>query len=331
MSAFDLSSADFVALAPWIVGLLSVAAVGCGVWVAFAASVERRARRAKRLAMLTRKGGVSARPVKAEEEARRVTAAIRRSRKDASPFGFRRRLAEAGLAGQGRRVALGAAVLSAIPAAIGLRLGLAPTHALLFGLGMGPGLGLMTLRMLATRRRRSMETEFPTVVDVVVRGVKSGMPLSDCLAVVAREATEPLRSEFVTLVEEQRHGVPVAEAIERFARRVPLPEASFFAIVVALQAKTGGRLAEPLDNLAGVLRARTQLRAKIKAMSAEATASGMIIASLPPVVSFLVYLTSPDYIAILFQETTGHVVLALSAVWMVIGVLVMRKMIAFDY
>ena len=317
-------------LAPLLVAGLALVGVCLGVFAVAAPMAERRARRFRRI------GSVDAsRPTgrdgDAEHEARRLAAAIRRSRRQDSASGLRRRLAEAGLAASPRRVAFGVAALAASGAAAGIGLGLAIVPAALFGLAMAPAFGLALVRLLAARRRAAMEAEFPTVVDVVVRGVKSGMPLSDCLEIVAREAAEPLRSEFATLVEEQRHGVPAAVAVDRFARRVPLPEAGFFSIVVAIQAKTGGRLAEPLDNLAGVLRARTQLRAKIKSMSAEATASGAIIAALPPVVTFLVWLTSPDYIAILFEEPIGHVVLVCSAIWMIIGVLVMRKMIAFEY
>jgi tight adherence protein B len=176
-----------------------------------------------------------------------------------------------------------------------------------------------------------MEKDFPSAIDIIVRGVKSGLPLNDCLRIVSREIPDPLGSEFARMVEQQGHGLPIAEAVDRLADRVPLTEVNFFAIVIGLQTKTGGRLAESLDNLVSVLRARVQLRAKIRSMSSEAKASGAIIAALPVVVTILVYITSPAYISLLFTEAIGNVVLIGSAIWMLIGVFVMRKMIAFDY
>ncbi len=164
-----------------------------------------------------------------------------------------------------------------------------------------------------------------------VRGVKAGLPLIDCLKVIAREAQEPVRSEFQAIVEDQTLGMPISDAVARFPERIPLAETNFFAIVITIQARTGGSLAEALSNLSKVLRDRRKMDAKIRAMSAEAKASAGIIGSLPIVVAILVYLTSPDYIMLLFQTTTGNIVLAGSALWMLMGIMVMRKMINFDF
>jgi len=112
---------------------------------------------------------------------------------------------------------------------------------------------------------------------------------------------------------------------------MPLPEVNFFAIVVAIQAQTGGNLAEALGNLSGVLRDRYRLQSKVKSLSAEAKASAWIIGALPPLVMLVVYLTSPDYIALLWTDQLGKMMLGAAGVWMLLGVLVMRKMINFDY
>jgi tight adherence protein B len=179
-------------------------------------------------------------------------------------------------------------------------------------------------------RFRRFTADFPNAVDVIVRGVKSGLPLVDCLKIIAAEAQAPVKEEFRTLVEDQTLGVPLEDAVQRLPERIPLPEASFFAIVIAIQSRTGGGLSEALGNLSAVLRERQKMRAKIRAVSSEAKASAGIIGSLPVIVGGLVYLTSPKYISLLFTTTVGNLVLAGSVLWMLIGILVMRKMINFD-
>lgn len=201
------------------------------------------------------------------------------------------------------------------------------------GFGFTGGLLLPHLYVGAKRKRRfkSFTAEFPNAVDIIVRGVKAGLPLVDCLKIIAAEAQEPVRSAFREIVEDQTLGMSLDESVERLPERIPLQEASFFAIVIAIQSRTGGSLSEALGNLSKVLRERTKLQAKIRSMSAEAKASGGIIGALPVVVALLVYLTSPTYIALLFTSMTGKLVLAVCALWMGIGILVMRKMINFDY
>jgi tight adherence protein B len=181
------------------------------------------------------------------------------------------------------------------------------------------------------RRFKKFTDEFPNAVDVIVRGVKAGLPLIDCLKVIAVEAQEPVRSEFQQIVEDQTLGMPLSEAVSRLPERIPLSEANFFAIVITIQARSGGSLSEALGNLSKVLRDRKKMDAKIRAMSAEAKSSAGIIGSLPVVVAVLVYFTSPDYILLLFQTTTGNIVLGACALWMLMGIMVMRKMINFDF
>ncbi len=197
-----------------------------------------------------------------------------------------------------------------------LRFGLLPC--LGFAVSGGVLLPHFYVNFKRKKRLKKFTNEFPNAVDVIVRGVRAGLPLIDCLKVIAAEAQEPVRSEFQQIVEDQTLGMPLAEA-------------NFFAIVIVIQSRSGGSLSEALGNLSKVVRDRKKMDAKIRAMSAEAKSSAGIIGALPIVVAVLVYLTSPDYILLLFQTTTGNIVLAGCGLWMLMGVLVMRKMINFDF
>ena len=193
------------------------------------------------------------------------------------------------------------------------------------------GLPRWFLSKLVKRYQYKFISELANAIDVVVRGVKSGLPLNECLQVIARESPEPLASEFREVVEEQRMGVPLADALERLCRRVPLAEVRFLTIVISIQQQAGGNLSEALGNLSGVLRDRFRLQMKVKALSAEAKASAMVLASLPPAVMSMVYMTSPEYIMPLFTTLPGKFMLAVGAGWMMCGVLIMRKMINFKF
>jgi tight adherence protein B len=193
------------------------------------------------------------------------------------------------------------------------------------------GVPRWVLNKLTSRRQRKFTAEFANAIDIIVRGVKSGLPLNECLAIIARESPEPLASEFKEVVEQQRVGVPLSEAFERMMMRMPLSEVRFFAIVIGIQQQAGGNLSEALGNLSGVLRDRKRLQAKVRALSAEAKASAAVLGALPFVVMALVYISTPNYIALLWTKTFGKFMLACAAFWMTIGVLVMRKMINFKY
>jgi tight adherence protein B len=187
------------------------------------------------------------------------------------------------------------------------------------------------LSRMTKRRRAKFLAELANAIDIVVRGVKSGLPFNECLSTIARESPEPLASEFLDVVEQQRVGVSLSEALQRLSVRMPLAEVRFLTIVIAIQQQAGGNLSESLSNLSGVLRDRFRLRMKVKALSAEAKASALVLASLPPVVMFMVYGASPDYIMPLFATRAGNLMLLICAIWMTIGVLVMRKMINFRF
>jgi len=209
--------------------------------------------------------------------------------------------------------------------------GSSPLVSLLAAFACGFGLPRWILARMIKRRQAKFLLQFANSIDIIVRGIKSGLAFSDCMQIIARESPEPVRSEFADLVAQQKVGVPLSGAFERMFERMPLQEVNFFAIVIAIQNQIGGNLAEVLSNLAQVLRDRYRLEAKVRAFSAEAKASAIIIGALPPCVMLAVFFTSPGYISILWHDKLGNIMLIGGAIWMLIGVLVMRKMINFDY
>jgi tight adherence protein B len=207
-------------------------------------------------------------------------------------------------------------------------------NALLAAIGLfvgGLGAPRWFLGYLKKRRINLFLKELPNAMDIIVRGIRAGLPLGDCLRIIASETVEPVKTEFRILVEHQNIGITVGDAVGKLYERVPVPEANFFAIVIAIQQKAGGNLSEALGNLSKVLRERKKMKDKIQAMSMEAKSSAAIIASLPFIVALLTYLSSPNYIELLWITMVGKMLLGLAAFWMICGVLVMRKMINFDF
>ena len=193
----------------------------------------------------------------------------------------------------------------------------------------GFGLPNWTVAYLKKKRINEFLSEFPSAIEVIIRGVKSGLPLGACLQTVATQCKEPVRGEFQFIVASTSVGLTIAEGIDRMARRVPLPETSFFSIIVNIQQKSGGNLTEALGNLSQVLRDRMTMDLKVKALSSEAKTSAAIIGSLPIIISGLIYWTSPGYLEPLWTTNTGQMVLSGIGIWMSIGVIFMRQMINF--
>lgn len=193
------------------------------------------------------------------------------------------------------------------------------------------GVPRLVLAKLAARRQKKFLAELANAIDVIVRGIKSGLPLNECLTVIAKESPQPLAAEFQDVVDQQRVGIPLGEALERVTRRMPLPEMKFLSIVIAIQQQSGGNLAEALSNLSGVLRDRFKMAMKVKALSAEAKASALILGCLPPGVMLMVHMSSPEYLAPLLNTRTGNIFILAGLLWMTIGILVMRKMINFKF
>lgn len=186
------------------------------------------------------------------------------------------------------------------------------------------------LGFLAKKRAAKLTRQFADGIDIIVRGVKSGLPLIECLRIIARESPAPLGPEFKTLTDNLAMGTDLERALLSLYTRVPLPEINFFVIVLTIQAKSGGNLSEALGNLSNVIRSRRMMREKVKAMSSEAKASAGIIGVLPFAVGTMVFLSTPEYIMELFTTETGHFILFCGAVLMGTGITVMKKMINFD-
>lgn len=204
---------------------------------------------------------------------------------------------------------------------------------IVLGVGVAAGLGLprWIIGMKAKARMKKFSLAFADAIDILVRGIKTGLPVHDCFKIIARESPEPLAGEFRILVEGMGVGLTLAQALDKMYERMPTPELKFFAIVIAIQQKSGGNLAEALGNLTTVLRARRMMVEKIKALSSEAIASAGIIASLPPMVMILVMLTNPSYMMLMFTDIRGQVMLMGAGLWMAIGVFVMKRMISFKF
>jgi tight adherence protein B len=253
----------------------------------------------------------------------------RRAKAKSPPLSVR--LTQAGLNWSKRRYLITSAAIGVIGfgAALGLQAGFLAATAM--GFAGAFGLPLWMLKFLKKRREAKFLKGFPDAVDVIVRGIKAGLPLLDSIRVISVDAPEPLRSEFRAIVETQAIGMPLGEACGRLYERIPVPEANFFGIVISIQQKAGGNLSEALGNLSRVLRDRKKMKGKIDAMSMEAKASASIIGCLPPAVMGLVYSSSPHYIELLWTESLGRMMLAACAIWMSIGVMVMKKMINFDF
>ncbi len=241
------------------------------------------------------------------------------------------RLTQAGLAWTPQKFMIMSGILGAACFAIAFFMGGGLIGAVGLGFAAGFGLPRWILSYLKKRREKNFLKALPDAVDVIVRGIKAGLPLFESIKVVAADAPEPLKGEFLAIIETQAIGMPLGEACARLFERMPVPEANFFGIVIAIQQKSGGNLSEALGNLSKVLRDRKKMAEKIQAMSMEAKASAGIIGSLPPIVMLLVYLSTPDYISLLWTHPTGQLMLCGCVIWMSCGIFVMKRMINFDF
>jgi tight adherence protein B len=219
--------------------------------------------------------------------------------------------------------------LTLVFAVLPMVLGLNPLLALALGVVIGLGLPRYALGFLGRRRLKKFTEEFPNAMDVIVRGIKSGLPVHDCLKIIGKESPEPLGEEFRRMVEQMGMGQTIEDALEKTYERMPTSELRFFTIVLSIQQKTGGNLAEALGNLSTVLRARKMMREKVKALSGEAVASAAIIGVLPPGVMLLVTLMTPSYMMVMYTDQRGQMMLLGGALWMAIGGFIMKRMINF--
>jgi tight adherence protein B len=316
--------------------LMVTLAIGCVVWVFVYPYLSGEKKTEQRMADVAR-SEATARPAQRtaqkprREQVESTLKQIEERRKKAKRPPLSVRLMQAGLDWSKRRYMITSVVLGFVVFLGSLAAGMGLLVALAFGFAAGFGVPTWLLSFLKKRREAKFLAAFPDAVDVIVRGIKAGLPLLDSMKLIAVDAVEPVRSEFRTIIETQTIGMPLGEAVLKLYERMPVAEANFFGIVVSIQQRAGGNLSEALGNLSRVLRDRKKMKAKIQAMSMEAKASAAIIGSLPIAVMSLVYLTSPAYITLLFTEPLGRIMLVCCGVWMTIGIFVMRKMINFDF
>ena len=223
------------------------------------------------------------------------------------------------------------AIIAVIAGGVPFALGMNPLFCLGLAVGLGFGVPRFILNSAIARRQKKFTLHFADAMDIIVRGVRTGLPLGDCLKIIAHESPDPLGTEFRRVVEGESIGIPIEVCLEQMYERMPISEVNFFATVLNIQKTTGGNLGESLGNLSKVLRGRKLLREKIKALSAEAKMSAIIIGALPIVVGALVTVVSPDYMKELYTTPTGHRNLMIGAFMMVLGTLMMRKMINFKF
>lgn len=315
-----------------LVALLAMVAVG-GLFYAFVyplLSGESKAEKRKATVSATRRSRVDERESATSRKKQVADSLKELDAKNNKKVTLEVKLAQAGLSMERRQYF----ILSGVSAVVvAILLFVVSGEPLLGVAGLvtgGLGLPAWALTFLRNRRINKFILELPNAMDIIVRGIKAGLPLGDCIRIIANEGAEPVRTEFRGIVEAQSLGLTLGEAVERMVERVPVTEANFFSIVINIQAKSGGNLSEALGNLSRVLRERKKMRGKVSAMSMEAKASASIIGALPFIVGLLVYLSTPAYMMLLFTSSTGKLVIGASLFWMFIGLMSMRKMIQFD-
>jgi len=198
------------------------------------------------------------------------------------------------------------------------------------GLALGAGLPHFVVGSLIKRRINAFTNKLPDAIELLVRGLRSGLPVSETLSVVANEVPGPVGVEFRGVVERIRIGRTMEESLQETADRLGTAEFQFFVITLAIQRETGGNLAETLSNLSDVLRKRAQMKLKIKAMSSESKASAYIVGALPFIVFGMIYWINPSYIGGFFEEERLIVTGLGGLVWMSIGGFIMAKMVSFE-
>lgn len=320
----------------YFIFIMVVLAIGGVAWVFLYPILSGERATERRVASVARADAAAARPLRGAQKSRREQVEgslkqIEARKKKTARVPLTVRIAQAGLKWSTRRFMMTAVSLGAVFFLVPLLMGVGLLQSLGLGFAAGAGLPFWLLSFLKKRREAKFLEAFPDAVDVIVRGIKAGLPLLDSLKLIASEAEEPVRSEVRAIIDTQTIGIPLGEACLKLYERMPLAEANFFGIVISIQQRAGGNLSEALGNLSRVLRDRKKMKAKIRAMSMEAKASAGIIGALPIVVMILVYITSPQYMSMLWTESLGRMMLLGSAVWMSMGIFVMRRMINFDF
>lgn len=320
----------------WI-GLGALAAAGLLLWVLSSALDGERKRLARRLARVGR------RP--AAERGASAQLTVRLDHADSSieqldklikrllprPALLRERLAKTG-----RRISLGEYVLAnllvgvLVAFVLSALAGLQGIVAILGGIAAGLWLPHKAVVIMAARRLNRFTIQFPEAIELIVRGLKSGLPVTESIRIVGQEMPDPVGLEFRRIAESFGVGQTLEQALWSSAKRLDTPEFRFFVISLSVQRETGGNLAETLENLANILRRRKQMKLKIKALSSEARASAMIIGSLPFVIFGILLFVNHDYVMLLIHDPRGRIMLGAAALSLLTGIGIMFKMARFE-
>jgi tight adherence protein B len=245
-------------------------------------------------------------------------------------YKLREQLIQAGLKTSPKRFMVYSLASGALFTLIVLPFGLPPYTMLLTLLVGGLGVPRFVLHQMVKRRLKKFTDLFANAIDLIVRGVKTGMTVSECLGIVGKEMPDPIGIEFRTVTESVQMGITLEDSLNRMVARVPTNEVRFFAIVLISQQTSGGNLAETLAKLSSILRDRKKMRDKIRALSSEAKASAAIIGCMPPAVAGILSFVAPDYVSLLVTTDAGNWCIVAGCGIMTTGVLVMRRMINFE-
>lgn len=293
------------------------------------------------LGVSSKKSALSARALgaKKEERRRRIEENLRemqQQEKKKARVSLKERIRRAGLQMDQKQymviAALAGVATGFVTFIIGLMYFNARTAMLLAGGGIfvgAFGLPLWVLSFLAKKRQEKFLQLLPDAIDIMVRGLRAGLPVNDAIRTIAEELPDPVGPEFMKVVEGQKVGITIDQGLEQLYRRMPLPEVNFLSIVMSIQRETGGNLSEALANLSNVLRERKKIKQKIKAMSQEAKVSAAILAALPILLIGGIAFLNPSFLEPMWSTRIGNIMAVGSAVWMLIGMLVMRKIINF--
>jgi len=230
----------------------------------------------------------------------------------------------------GQYVLANLVVMAVVAAGLHIFLGLSWASCGLAGFGMGLTVPHFLVGFLGKRRSQKFINNFPEAIDLIVRGLKSGLPTQEGIKVVAQEMGDPIGTEFREIADSLKLGKTLDDALWDAAKRLDIPEFKFFVISLSVQRETGGNLAETLENLGNILRARRQMKIKVKAMSSEAKASAIIIGSLPFIMFLIIFLMNPGYASQLFTDSRGVIMVAAGLASMGTGIAVMAKLIRFE-
>lgn len=323
----------------WMITIAAVLAILLVAGIASAIVNGRQQQRARALAVITRdKQGIATDEDSKDKQLAKQRADIARKLKDAGKQEEKKKdrltvrdlMQQAGIEAPVSRFWIGSAIFAVVTWALltlltswtQLPIGFT-TFAAFFGMPR------YFLKWKAKRRQKQFLLEMPDALDACVRLLQAGMPMTEAIAMASREYTGPLKEEMLRIYDNQRVGVPLGEAAQMTAKRIPLPEVHMFATALQIQSETGSSLSEVLTNLSTVIRARFRLRRKVQALSSEAKSSAAIIGALPPLVALSLYIVNPIYMDPLFSSSKGHFLIGGCLLWMLAGVMIMKQMINF--